>query len=82
MSFDYYVGLDVSQRTTSICVIDHQGKKHFEGKSNTRPEDIRGWLLNRVEEGKTLRIGLEAGTMSSWLYTGLNRAGIAGGILV
>ena len=52
MSFDYYVGLDVSQRTTSICVIDHQGKKHFEGKSNTRPEDIRGWLLNRVEEGK------------------------------
>lgn len=74
-SFDYYVGLDVSQRTTSICVIDHQGKKHFEGKSNTQPEDIRGWLLNRVEDGKTFRIGLEAGTMSSWLYTGLTRFG-------
>lgn len=75
MAFDYYVGLDVSQRTTSICVIDHQGKKQYEGKCNTRPDDIRGWLLNRVEEGTVLRIGLEAGTMSSWLYSGLTRFG-------
>ncbi|WP_376711394.1 IS110 family transposase [Pseudochrobactrum lubricantis] len=74
-SFDYYVGLDVSQKTTSICVIDPAGKKYCEGKSFTRPGDINGWLLNRIEEGKILKIGLEAGTMSSWLYSGLVKLG-------
>ena len=49
-SYDYFVGLDVSQRTTSVCVIDADGKKFCEGKCNSRPEDIRGWLVNRVAE--------------------------------
>ena len=75
-SFDYYVGLDVSQKTTSICVIDPLGKKLCEGKSLTRPEDIRGWLRNRIEDGKALKIGLEAGNMSSWLYSGLTKMGL------
>jgi transposase len=74
-SYDYFVGLDVSQRTTSVCVIDADGKKFCEGKCNSRPEDIRGWLVNRVAEDKTLKIGLEAGNMSSWLYSGLVKFG-------
>jgi transposase len=72
---DYYVGLDVSQKMTSICVIDQDGKQIVEGKSSTHPLDIRGWLGNRIEDGKSLKIGLEAGTMSSWLYSGLVRFG-------
>lgn len=74
-SYDYYVGLDVSQKTTSVCVIDDAGTKQCEGKCNSRPQDIGGWLSNRVEEGKTLKIGLEAGSMSSWLYSGLVKQG-------
>ncbi|NKC05414.1 IS110 family transposase [Ochrobactrum haematophilum] len=74
-SYDYFVGLDVSQRMTSICVIDTDGKKFCEGKCNTRPEDIRGWLTNRVDADKAMKIGLEAGNMSSWLYSGLVKSG-------
>lgn len=74
-SYEYFVGLDVSQRMTSICVIDTDGRKFCEGKCNTRPEDIRGWLTNRVDADKAMKIGLEAGNMSSWLYSGLVKSG-------
>jgi len=74
-SYDYYVGLDVSQKMTSICVIDTDGKKFCEGKCSIRPEDIRGWLTNRVDGERSLKIGLEAGNVSSWLYSGLVKFG-------
>jgi predicted NBD/HSP70 family sugar kinase len=28
----HYVGLDVSQKETAVCVVDHDGKVLFEGK--------------------------------------------------
>jgi transposase len=75
-NYDYYVGLDVSQRSTSICVIDSKGKQVCEGSSLTRPEDIYGWLKNRIDISLPLKVGLEAGNMSSWLYTGLHKNGL------
>lgn len=72
---DYYVGLDVSQKQTSVCVIDSDGKPVCEGKCLSRPQDIHGWVMRRVEVGKRLQIGLEAGTMSSWLHRGLCEQG-------
>lgn len=73
---DYYVGLDVSQKSTSICVIDKKGKAICEGGALTRPADIHGWLSNRIDLGKPVKVGLEAGNMSSWLYTGLHKLGL------
>ena len=32
-----YVGLDVSQKETAICVIDDTGKIVFEGKAKSEP---------------------------------------------
>lgn len=72
----YYVGLDVSQKTTAICVIDAKGKQVCEGGSLTRPEDIYGWLKNRINLGAGVKVGLEAGNMSSWLYSGLHKLGL------
>lgn len=69
---DYYIGLDVSQKQTSICVIDGDGKKECEGKALTRPMDIYGWIKNRVDLAQyAVKVGLEAGNMSSWLHAGL-----------
>jgi len=42
---NYYIGLDVSQRQTAICVVDEKGKIVGEGKALTLPSDIRGWLI-------------------------------------
>lgn len=74
---DYYTGLDVSQRETSLCVVDNQGKIIVEGKCLTRPSDIFGWLKNRIDLNKTLRIAIEAGNMSSWLHGELCQYGLS-----
>ena len=71
----YYIGLDVSQKQTAICVVDQQGKVFIAGGALTRPHDIVGWINNRVEASEIAKIGLEAGNLSSWLYTGLVKAG-------
>ena len=73
---DCYVGLDVSQKQTSICVIDTEGKIIVEGKSLTRPLDIFGWLKNRIESDKMIKIAMEAGNMSSFLHSGLCAHGL------
>lgn len=72
----YYVGLDVSQKQTWICVVDEKGQIAAQGGAFTRAEDIHGWLGNRVELSQIVRIGLEAGNMSSWLYSGLTKLGL------
>ncbi|MGA2493621.1 MAG: IS110 family transposase, partial [Roseiarcus sp.] len=32
-----YVGLDVSQKETSVCVVDESGRCVFEGKAKSHP---------------------------------------------
>lgn len=72
----YYVGLDVSQKSTAICVVDDMGKTVAEGGALSRPADIYGWLSNRVDVLEIAKVGLEAGNLSSWLYTGLTKQGL------
>jgi transposase len=70
----YYVGLDVSVKTTSVCIVDEAGKIMKERSLSTEPEVIAAWL------GKTglafERVGHEAGPMSSWLHDGLAKLGL------
>lgn len=41
-----YVGLDVSQRETAVCVIDKTGQIEWEGVCRSHPEAI-GSILRR-----------------------------------
>lgn len=68
-----FVGLDVSVRTTSICVMDPEGKILAETKVESDPESIAAELRNF--DGQFVRVGLEAGPLSQWLYAGLAAAG-------
>lgn len=36
----HYVGLDVSQKTTAICVVDAEGRRIWRGVCATTPEGI------------------------------------------
>jgi transposase len=73
----YYVGLDVSQRQTAVCIVDEQGKKIAESKVLTLPTDIHGWLATKVPNlSAIVRVGLESGAMSNWLYTDLTKLGL------
>jgi transposase len=69
-----YVGLDVSVRMTSVCVLDDSGSIVSERKLPTDPQAIANHLLGL---GFTIvRIGLEAGAMSQHLHAGLAEAGL------
>src|SRR3954471_2226918 len=47
---EQYVGLDVSQEQTSICVVDGGGKVIWEGKCTSTPEAIAATLRTRAPE--------------------------------
>jgi len=65
----YYVGLDVSNAETSICIVDQNGIIVKEAKVVTDPEAINRYLQKQRFEFE--KIGLEAGGLSHWLVTGL-----------
>lgn len=71
---DHYVGLDVSVRETSVCVVDETGKLLKEARVPTEPEAIASLLAQGGFACK--RVGLEAGPMSQWLYAELAKAGL------
>ena len=43
-----YVGLDVSQRETSVCVVDDAGKPVFQGKAKSDPGALAELLRKRA----------------------------------
>ena len=58
----HFVGLDVSVKETSVCVVDDTGKVILEQKVPTEPADIIALL---AALGVTYgRIGIEAGPLS------------------
>ena len=70
---DLFVGLDVSVRTTCVCVMDAEGNILKEGKVESEPSAIDAMLTGFSTRLK--RVGLEAGPLSQWLYSGLAAAG-------
>lgn len=69
-----YVGMDVSQRETSICVVDDTGKAVFQGKAKSDPGALTELLRKHAPHAE--RIGFETGAMSSWLWHELKRVGL------
>lgn len=70
----HYVGLDVSIKETSVCIIDESGKPCRERKVASHPDDLVDAL--RDPAFHLDRVGLEAGPLSQWLLEGLAKAGL------
>ena len=66
---EYYVGLDVSLKEISICVVDRDGKTVARGVCPADPEGVAGWF--RIRELTPRRIVHESGMLSIWLQRGL-----------
>src|SRR3977135_583272 len=73
-SMKHYAGLDVAVKETSLCIVDQAGRICREMKVVSHPEDLLAVLCDpawRLE-----RVGLEAGPLSQWLFSGLAEAGV------
>src|SRR6516164_1830008 len=73
-SMDYFAGLDVSVKETSVCVVDDVGKIVRETRVASEPEALLQVLTSTIYRFK--RVGLEAGPLSQWLYSVLAEAGL------
>jgi transposase len=71
---DHFAGLDVSVKETSVCIVDERGKIVREVKVASEPEALLQVLGNPAYRFK--RIGLEAGPLSQWLFSGLAEASL------
>ncbi len=72
---DHYAGIDVSLEYSSVCVVDGSGTIVREGKVVSEPEGLIAWFGSLGLQ--LVRIGLEAGPTSQWLYAGMKQAGLA-----
>jgi transposase len=60
-----FVGLDVSQKLTVICIVDDTGRRLWRGQCPTHPEQIEQAV--RRHAGDEAAIGIETGPMTPWL---------------
>lgn len=70
----HFAGLDVSVKETSICIVDETGKICREMKVISHPDDLTEVLTD--PSWNFVRVGLEAGPLSQWLFSGLAEAGL------
>jgi transposase len=71
----FYVGLDVSQKTTAICAVDEQGGRRWRGVCATEPAAIASRIVQHA--GADAKVGVETGAMTPWLVHGLRKAGLS-----
>ena len=70
-----FVGLDVSQRLTSVCILDERGKRVWRGKCATDHGAIEEAIRTRAGGGE-VRLGIETGPLTPWLVHELRSCGL------
>ena len=66
----HYVGLDVSQKETAVCVWTRTARCSSRVRSRPIPAHLPGWSAG---EPAAERIGFETGAMAGWLWHELKR---------
>src|SRR5215204_3073998 len=73
-SMPHYAALDVSNEQTAIHVIDEAGRTIWRGKRASDPEALATALRRHAPD--LVRVGLETGFLTPWLYHSLKAAGL------
>ena len=69
-----YVGLDVAQKTTKLCIVDREGHRLWRGECASSPDQIVHAVLQHAGAGSS--IGIETGPMTPWLVHELRSRGL------
>ncbi|TFI56333.1 hypothetical protein E2493_20705 [Sphingomonas parva] len=70
----FYLGLDVSDKTTHLCAVDGEGEVVWRGACATDPEVIATTIARHC--GDVARVVLETGALSPYLHHGLAERGL------
>lgn len=70
----HYIGLDVSMKETSICIVDEIGKIIYEGNEKTDPKLLANRMKAKVSSIE--KVAIESGSLSNWLVCELEKEGI------
>jgi transposase len=70
----HYAALDVSNEQTAIHVIDEAGRTVWRGKRASDPEALAEALRRHAPD--LVRVGLETGFLTPWLYHSLKAVGL------
>jgi transposase len=73
-----FVALDVSLQSTTVHVVDQQGRCLWRGKCPTGVAALASTIQKHAPQVE--RVGLETGQLSTWLCHGLAKAGAARGM--
>ena len=71
---EQYVGLDVSQKETAICVIDGEGKRVWQGTCRSIP-DVMAEVV-RTRAPLAVKVAMETGPLAVWHWHELKKAGV------
>jgi len=71
---DTYIGLDVSLREISVCMVDEAGAIQLERTVAADPDAIAA--LVHAQASSVRRVGMECGPTSVWLWRELARRGL------
>jgi len=69
-----YIGVDVSQKMTAICVVGHAGQRLWRGQCPSVPDQIHRAVLRHA--GNDVLLGIETGAMTPWLVHELRNLGL------
>ena len=71
---EQYVGLDVSQKETAICVIDGEGKRVWQGTCRSIPDMMAEVVRTRAP--LAVKVAMETGPLAVWHWHELKKAGV------
>ncbi len=71
---NHYVGCDVSDKSTAICIVNYNGEIVDEGSIPSDPTEIATFI--KKSKSAIARIGIEASNLSIWLCRSLLEAGL------
>jgi transposase len=72
---EQYVGLDVSQKETAICVVDGEGKRVWQGTCRSTPDVMAEIVRKRAPQA--IKVAMETGPLAVWHWHELKAAGLS-----
>ena len=70
----HYVGLDVSVKSVSICVVDDRGSVLARGETTSDPDEITAFIEEHTPDPE--RVVHESGILAIWLTRELEKRGL------